>query len=125
MTPEDRVAAWQSLQDPLTQTQAVADLDTLAIARSATAPLTPHGDGDRLMQRMLAITPAGSGADENASGRTPRPICRHCSIFMVERPRPGRPRRSAPMRWTPWWQSRALAGLPHCPWSRAPRLPPT
>ena len=46
----------------------MADLDTLAIARSATAPLTPHGDGDRLMRRMLAITPAGSGADENASG---------------------------------------------------------
>jgi len=62
MTPEDRAAAWQSLRGPLTQTQAVADLDTLAIARSATAPLTPHGDGHRLMQRMLAITPAGPGS---------------------------------------------------------------
>jgi hypothetical protein len=58
MTPEDRAAAWQSLNGPLAQTQAVADLDTLTIARSATAPLTPHGDHDQLMRRMLAITPA-------------------------------------------------------------------
>ena len=71
MTSEDRAAAWQSLRGPLTQTQAVADLDALAIARSATAPLTPHGDGDRLMRRMLAITPAepgSAGEDQTDAG---------------------------------------------------------
>jgi len=63
---DEQAAAWRSLQGPLTQTQAVADLDTLAIARSPTAPLTPHGDHDGLVGRMLAIPPAAAGAGANA-----------------------------------------------------------
>ncbi|MEO7691551.1 MAG: hypothetical protein ABIS51_19870 [Sphingomonas sp.] len=77
MTPEDRAAAWQSLQGPLIQTQAVADLDTLAIARSATAPLTPHGDHDGLVRRMLAITPAAAGAGANAPTDLPDMLDRY------------------------------------------------
>ncbi|MEO9131512.1 MAG: hypothetical protein ABI240_09915 [Sphingomonas sp.] len=77
MTAEDRAAAWQSLRGPLVQTQAVADLDTLAIARSATAPLTPHGDDHRLMQRMLAITPAARGTGANAPTDLPALLARY------------------------------------------------
>jgi hypothetical protein len=83
MTPEARTAAWQSLKGPLAQTQAVADLDALTIARSATAPLTPHGDHDQLMRRMLAITPAmpaennKGGADANVPTDLPEMLDRY------------------------------------------------
>jgi hypothetical protein len=77
MTAEDRAAAWRSLQGPLAQTQAVADLDTLAIARSATAPLTPHGDHDGLVRRMLAITPTAAGAGANAPTDLPDMLDRY------------------------------------------------
>jgi len=59
------------------QTQAVADLDTLAIARSATAPLTPHGDHDGLVRRMLAITPAAAGAGADAPTDLPDMLDRY------------------------------------------------
>ncbi|GAA0335340.1 hypothetical protein GCM10009087_52160 [Sphingomonas oligophenolica] len=67
MTSEDRDAAWHALHGPLVQTQAVADADTPWIANAPTAPLTPQGDPALLVQRMLAITPAGPAGNE-ASG---------------------------------------------------------
>ncbi|MFA5964921.1 MAG: hypothetical protein WC804_12960 [Sphingomonas sp.] len=56
LTPADRAALEPLLREPMAQTQAIADIDTPALAAAPFAPLTPQGD-PLLADRMRTITP--------------------------------------------------------------------
>ncbi len=55
LTPADRAALEPLLHEPMAQTQAIADIDTAALAAAPFAPLTPQGD-PLLADRMRTIT---------------------------------------------------------------------
>ncbi len=55
LTPADRAALEPLLHEPMAQTQAIADIDTAALAAAPFAPLTPQGD-PLLPDRMRTIT---------------------------------------------------------------------
>jgi soluble lytic murein transglycosylase len=56
LAPADRAGLERLLHEPLAQTQAIADVDTPALAAAPFAPLTPKGD-PLLADRMRTITP--------------------------------------------------------------------
>ncbi|MFA5963535.1 MAG: phage tail tip lysozyme [Sphingomonas sp.] len=56
LTPADRAALEPLLHEPMAQTQAIADIDTPALAAAPFAPLTPQGD-PLLADRIRTITP--------------------------------------------------------------------
>jgi soluble lytic murein transglycosylase len=55
LTPADRAGLEPLLHEPMAQTQAIADIDTAALAAAPFAPLTPQGD-PLLADRMRTIT---------------------------------------------------------------------
>ncbi|MDH7974259.1 phage tail tip lysozyme [Sphingomonas sp. AR_OL41] len=55
LTPADRSGLEPLLHEPMAQTQAIADIDTAALAAAPFAPLTPQGD-PLLADRMRTIT---------------------------------------------------------------------
>ena len=56
LTPADRADLARLLQEPMAQAQAIADIDTPALAAAPYAPLTPQDD-PLLADRMRTITP--------------------------------------------------------------------